>query len=82
MSDRFRHLWRRLMGREPAPVPRVAMVAGGVLQAGVIRVTAIERGGQYTMGWKVRSDDPGVAAALFLARFLPSNEHQQSRRAR
>jgi hypothetical protein len=75
-------LLRWLLG-VPAPKPTTRAVEikfGGVVQAGVIRVTAIQRGGQYTLGWKVRSDDPGTAAAIFLARFLPS-DHQSSRRA-
>jgi hypothetical protein len=82
VNPRFRQLWLRLFGREPAPRPTTRAVEikfGGVIQAGLIRVTAIQRGGQYTMGWKVRSDDPATAAALFVARFLPS-DHQESRR--
>jgi hypothetical protein len=62
------------------------MVAGGVLQAGLVRVTVVNRRNTRTgipenfLGWKVRADDPEAAAALFCRRFLPS-DHQGSRRA-
>ena len=80
MSRFLRWLRGQIVAPEPAPRTRcVTLAYGGVVQAGLIRVTAIQRGGQYTMGWKVRSDDPGTAAALFVARFLP-NDHQESRR--
>ena len=88
MSDRFRTLWLRLFGPEPAPEPRprVAMVAGGVLQAGLVRVTAVRRLHPRTgvlenyLGWRVQGDTDAEIAGRFCQRFLPS-DHQGSRSA-